>query len=149
MASTFFKHSDLPSTHSKNLNSSVSSSPSSGPSSQEPTAKGYQAWNYKGSCSCDSTASNYATHHHIVVDFLQFGRPLNYTSSVLPQPTHTNHQSALAYPEDVQHYLSTELSFGALAGPFKENPLPDDLITFPSQTVYKCGSTKRRVCDGS
>ena len=82
---------------------------------------------------------------HVVVDFLQSGWPINYTSSVLPQPTHTNHQSALAYAEDVQHYLSTELSFRALAGPFKENPLPDDLITSTLQTVYKCGSTKRRV----
>ena len=82
---------------------------------------------------------------HVVVDFLQFGWPINYTSSVLPQRTHTNHQSALAYPEDVQHYLSTELGFGALAGPFKENPLPDDLIASPLQTVYKRGSTKRRV----
>ena len=69
-------------------------------------------------------------------------------SSVLPQPTHTNHQSALSYPEDVQHYLSTELSFGALSGPFKENPLPDDIITSPLQTVYKRGSTKRWVVMG-
>ena len=63
MASTFFKHSDLRSTHSRNLNSSPSSSPSSGSSSQELADKGCQAWNYKGSCSCDSTASNYASHH--------------------------------------------------------------------------------------
>ena len=62
-ASTFFKHSDLHSTHSRNLNSSASSLPSSGSSSQEITAKGCQAWNYKGSCSCDSTASNYGSHH--------------------------------------------------------------------------------------
>ena len=212
LASTFFKHSDLRSTHSRNLNSSASSSLSSGSSSQDLTAKGCQAWNYKGSCSCDSTASNYASHHlcrvcksselpmlhcpkqkmpipnqqwldsqtigltvytdydtdsdtdtktephmlsqheffsansscafvayilamkspqpnaygakilvssqlnisvwrhyltdyvdHVVVAFLQFGWPTNYTSSVLPQPTHTNHQSPLAYPEDVQH----------------------------------------------
>ena len=62
MASTFFKQSDLPSTPSKNLNSSASSS-SSGSSSQELTAKGCQAWNYEGSCSCDSTAANYVSHH--------------------------------------------------------------------------------------
>ena len=31
---------------------------------------------------------------HVVVDFLQFGWPINYKSSFLPQPTHTNHQSA-------------------------------------------------------
>jgi len=66
---------------------------------------------------------------HIDVDFLHVGWPLNHTSSVLPQPTHTNHQSALPYPEDVKHYLLTELSFRALAGPFKANPLLDDIIT--------------------
>ena len=82
---------------------------------------------------------------HVVVDFLQFGWPINYTSSVLPQPTHTNHQSALAYPVDVLHYLSSELSFGVLAGPLKANPLPYDIITSPLQTVYKRGSTKRWV----
>ena len=253
MAATFFKHSDLRSTHSKNLNSS-SPSPPSGSSPQDPATKGCQAWNYKGTCSCYSTASNYASHHlcrvckssehpmlpcpkrkmpipnqplldrkdigltaftdydtdsdmdtktehnmlskhdffsanslravvaHIlaanfpqpnafgakipvssqlrisvwrhyltdfanqdVVEFLQFGWPINYTSSVLPQSTNTNHSSALAYPEDVKHYLSTELSVGALAGPFKENPLPQDLITSPLQTVHKRGSTRRRV----
>lgn len=58
--------------------------------------------------------------NHIVVDFLQFGWPINYMSSVLPQLTHINHQSALSYPADVQHYLSTELSFGAVADPLKQ-----------------------------
>ena len=62
MAATFFKHSDLRSTHSKNLNSS-SPSPPSGSSPQDLAAKGCQAWNYKGTCSCDSSASNYASHH--------------------------------------------------------------------------------------
>ena len=63
MAFTFYKHSELHSTYSKNLNSSASSSPYSGSSSQELTPKGCQAWNYKGSCSCDSTTSDYASHH--------------------------------------------------------------------------------------
>jgi len=80
-----------------------------------------------------------------VVEVLQFGWPINYTSSVLPQSTNTNHSSALAYPKDVKHYLSTELRFGALARPFKENPLPQDLITSLLQTVHKRGSTRRRV----
>ena len=52
-------------------------------------------------------------------------------TSVLPQPTHTNHQSALPYPADVQHYLSTELSFRALAEAFKANALLDHIITSP------------------
>ena len=49
--------------------------------------------------------ADYADHD--VVEFLQFGWPINYNASVLPQPTRTNHHSALAYAEDVQHYLST------------------------------------------
>ena len=62
LASTFFKHSDLRSTHSKKLNSS-SASPPYGTSPLEPTSKSCQAWNYKDSCSCDSPASNCASHH--------------------------------------------------------------------------------------
>ena len=81
----------------------------------------------------------------VIVNFLQFSWPIDYTSRALPRPTYTNHQSALAYAADVQHYLSTELSFGALSGPFKENPLPDNLITSLLQPVYKRGSTKHQV----
>ena len=118
--------------------------------SKSPQSKAYRAKIPVSSQLNISVWRHYLTDYvdHVVVDFLQFGWPINYTSRVLPQPTHTNHQSALSYPEDVQHYLSTELSFGALAGPFKENPLRDDLITSPLQTVYKHGSTKRRVVMG-
>ena len=76
MAPTVFKPLDLRSTHSKNLNSSASSSPSSGSSSQELTAKGCQAWNYKGSCSCDSTVSSYV----ICTQFASQASTLCYTA---------------------------------------------------------------------
>ena len=79
--------------------------------------------------------ADYADHD--VVVFLQFGWPINYTSSVLPQPTHTNHHSAPAYPEDVQHYLSTELSFGALAGAHELiiSPLQTDVVLLSAVSV--------------
>ena len=63
----------------------------------------------------------------------------------MPTPTRKIHQSALAYPDHVEHFLHTELTFGAIAGPFSCNPLHQDLVTSPLQTVHKHGSTKRRV----
>ena len=80
-----------------------------------------------------------------VADFLEFGWPINYAASVMPTPTRKNHQSTLAYPDHVEHYLHTELTFGAIAGPFSCNPLHQDLVTSLLQTVHKRGSTKRRV----
>lgn len=81
----------------------------------------------------------------VVVDFLAFGWPINYSSLSSPQSSDTNHGSALQYPDHVYHYIKTELSFGALAGPFKHNPLHVDLTRSPLQTVPKRGSDKRRV----
>ena len=63
----------------------------------------------------------------------------------MPTPTRKNHQSTLAYPDHVEHYLHTELTFGAISGPFSCNPFHQDLVTSPLQTVHKRGSTKRRV----
>lgn len=87
--------------------------------------------------------TNYADTN--VADFLEFGWPINYGAGVLPSSTCQNHQSALDYFDVVNHYLQTELSYGAIFGPFQYNPLHEDLITSPLQTVTKRGSTKRRV----
>ena len=47
----------------------------------------------------------------IVADFLEFSWPINYAASVMPMPTHKNHQSALAHPDHMEHYLHTDLTF--------------------------------------
>ena len=51
-----------------------------------------------------SQLSNSVWRHYLrdyadqdVVEFVQFGWPIDYISSVLPQSTHTNHSSALAH----------------------------------------------------
>lgn len=80
-----------------------------------------------------------------VVDFLEFGWPINYRVGQMPSSTCQNHQSALAYSDDVNHYLQTELSYGAIAGSFQFNPLHEDLVTLPLQTVPKRGSTTHHV----
>lgn len=63
MATTSFKHSDLRTTSSKiNHVRPTPAQQSSGSNPGDPP-KSCQAWNYKGSCSCDSTADSYASHH--------------------------------------------------------------------------------------
>ena len=84
-------------------------------------------------------------HDKIVVEFLNYGWPINYCASQSPHFTMCNHPSALAFPDHVRHYIQTELSFGAIAGPFSTNPLNKPLVCSPLQTVPKCGSSKRRV----
>lgn len=80
-----------------------------------------------------------------VAKFLKFGWPINYASNEMPHASNTNHNSAITYAKHVDHFLTTELGYGAIAGPFTVNPLPRDLITSPLQTVPKRGSDKRRV----
>lgn len=80
-----------------------------------------------------------------VVQFLKFGWPINYTSNEMPHASNKNHNSAITYAKHVDHFLKTELGYGAIAGPFTVNPLSRELITSPLQTVPKRGSDKRRV----
>ena len=84
--------------------------------------------------------TNYADHN--VMDFLEFGWPINYGGGFLPSSTSQNHQSALAYSYDVNQ---TELSYKAIAGPFQYNPLHEDLVISSLQTVPKPSVTRHRV----
>ena len=80
------------------------------------------------------------------LEFLKYGWPINYCSTQLPHSTLRNHLSALAFADHVRHYIETELSFDAIAGPFSDNPLRQPLVLCsPLQTVPKRGSSKRRV----
>ena len=79
----------------------------------------------------------------IVAEFLKYGWPINYSSHQSPLSTPHNHQSALAFADHVRHYIKTELSFGAIAGPFSVNPLSKPLVCSPLQTVPKRGSSTR------
>lgn len=59
----------------------------------------------------------------LLCDFLEFGFPMNYVRDRPPEPaTKHHHASALAFSEHVANYTETELSLGALAGPFKTPP---------------------------
>lgn len=80
-----------------------------------------------------------------VMDFLEFSWAINYSAGFLSAFACQNHQLALAHSDDVNHYLQTELSYGAIAGSLQYNLLHEDLVILLLQTVPKCGSTKHCV----
>ena len=86
--------------------------------------------------------SDYTDHN--LVDFLAFGWPINYQRTTPLIPTHKNHPSALGYDSDIDFYVTTELSFDALAGPFDGPPVAH-CHTSPLMTKPKKDSTHRRV----
>ena len=81
-------------------------------------------------------------HDQMVVEFLKYGWQINYSASQSPHSTMCNHPSALAFPYCIRHYIETEFSFRAIAGPFSTNPLHKPLLCSPLQTVPKRGSSK-------
>ena len=87
--------------------------------------------------------SNYSDN--IVVDFLSYGWPINYTASTFPASSLHNHPSASKFDCHVQAYIDTELSWNAIAGPFEYPPFSNDFVRSPLQTVPKRGSSTRRV----
>lgn len=87
--------------------------------------------------------SNY--HDNIVIDFLSYGWPVNYTAHTPPVSSLHNHPSATNFDSHVQTYLDTELSWNAIAGPFDHPPFADDFVSSPLQTVPKRGTSTQRV----
>ena len=66
--------------------------------------------------------SNY--QDKMVIDFLSYGWPINYTVPTRPVLSLHNHPSASQFASHVQDYIDTELSWHAIAGPFVYPPPP-------------------------
>lgn len=81
----------------------------------------------------------------IIVQFLKYGWPISYTKLELPQTVTQTHKSALFYYDHVDKYISTELSYDALVGPFDHNPFSIPLATSPLSSVPKKDSLERRT----
>ena len=83
----------------------------------------------------------------LVVDFLEFGFPLFclFNSYVL----HTdNHSSAVNYPSDIEQYLSDEIKYGSILGPF-DNPPLSDLHCSPMLSRPRDGTNRQVIVDFS
>ena len=76
-------------------------------------------------------------------DLIEFGFPLDFDRKQVLGITEDNHPSAKQFPQDIEAYISEELSYGAMMGPFHEPPFP--LHISPFLTRDKPGSGTRRT----
>ena len=58
-----------------------------------------------------------------LIDLLRFGFPLDIDRSSTLKCDNKNHSSATDFPLDVEVYLKEETKFGAILGPFVNNPI--------------------------
>ena len=80
-----------------------------------------------------------------ICDLLEFGCPVDYSSSALPHMLeYRNHHCSLSHADEVTDYLKKESVKGRMAGPFDCIPL-DSLMVSPLNTVPKADSDERRV----
>ena len=79
-----------------------------------------------------------------IVEFLAYGWPIGIDREAILQSQLFSHPSARAHPNDVTHYIVTELGHGALLGPF-EGPPAVNCHFSPLMTRPKRDSKFRRV----
>ena len=79
-----------------------------------------------------------------LIHLIKYGFPLDFNRSCTLVSDHVNHKSALQYPNDIDTYLSEEISHKAIIGPYGVNPIQGCHVS-PFMSREKSGSTNRRV----
>ena len=79
-----------------------------------------------------------------LLQLLRFGFPLDFNRNCRLKNEIGNHTSATQFPGNVDEYIEEESKYGALLGPFKENPIAHS-HTPPFMTINKPNSDRRRV----
>ena len=79
-----------------------------------------------------------------IVDFLEYGWPINHDRVTPLQDAVENHPSALGFSADIDHYIEVEMEKKALAGPFLSPPVRGFHVS-PLMTRPKRDSRFRRV----
>ena len=79
-----------------------------------------------------------------ILQYLQYGWPINFNRFSPLCPTDRNHPSAVNFQEDIEHYLRTERGHGALLGPFAGQPV-EHAHSSPLMTRPKKDARYRRV----
>ena len=85
-----------------------------------------------------------------ICEFLEFGFPLGYFGDVQRGSTDSytfvrNHGGAKHFPAQIQENLAKERSYGAILGPFKENPFCCNIRLSPLNLVPKKDTDERRI----
>ena len=81
------------------------------------------------------------------VAFLTFGFPAGY-EGLITSPSTDNHASNKAHPRNIAHYITTEIGYGAMLGPFDHPPFTPSCQINPLLTHPKKDSTSQRVIFG-
>ena len=79
-----------------------------------------------------------------LIHLIKYGFPLDFNRGCSLVSDHINHKSALQYPNDIDNYLSEEISHKAIIGPYTVNPIQGCHVS-PFMSREKSGSTNRRV----
>ena len=92
-----------------------------------------------------SLSDDYVFLHDLIY---RSGKP-NYCPPPPPGPISDsrNHKGAELYPESVDKFIETELSYNALLGPFSGNPFCCSLAVSPLNTVEKDETSRRVIVD--
>ena len=80
-----------------------------------------------------------------IVEYIEFGWPIGIDRSAPLIPERSNHASARVFPQDVEHYITTELKHAAMLGPFEGAPEIQCFQFSPLMTRPKRDSPFRRV----
>lgn len=91
----------------------------------------------------DHLLNNY--HDKELCVFLRYGWPVGYDAKEPPTSVDSNHQSAKRNLPHVVEFIKTELSNGALVGPFKSPPFAPWTRVSPLLTRPKKDSVSRRI----
>ena len=80
-----------------------------------------------------------------LLELIKFGFPLDLNRDChLDCKFSGNHSSANGFPQDIEAYITEELSHGAILGPFEHNPIENG-HTSPFMTRHKPNSERQRV----
>ena len=84
-------------------------------------------------------------HDKQLVEFLEYGWPVDYTHKTPPSPTYINHKEPEEYSTHINKYIETELKHKALLGPFINLPFHPWCQFSPIMTRKKKQSIDRRI----
>ena len=84
-------------------------------------------------------------HDNQLVNFLNYGWPVDYTYNRTPTPTFNNHKEPEDFSTHINKYITTELKHKALLGPFKNKPFEPWCQFSPIMTRKKKHSCDRRI----
>ena len=85
-------------------------------------------------------------HDPDVLALIEFGFPLNFDKTIPVGSQHLrNHKGAQDFPAAIDHYLTKEISHGAVLGPFDSNPFSCPCVLSPLNSVPKRDSEERRI----